>query len=174
MDFQGLATRVRRASRRSPQYLLKRVLEIVVVRLRRPWASILPRIVTASSVVKAVGAESVDALWERQQQAPFFVAPSDREEWARTFRARFPDAQPLVVAAADQAVRHEFDLLGSGPVDLGPSLPWHTDFKSGREWPLQFSPNLNYQRARSSDGRQSYRELEAAVSISRRSARRTG
>ena len=145
MDFQRLVTRARRASRRPPRYLLKRVLEIVVVRLRRPWASILPRIVTAGSVVKAVGAESVDTLWERQQNAPFFVVPSDREKWTQIFRARFPEAPALVVAAADQALRHEFDLLGSGPVDLGPRLPWHTDFKSGREWPLQFSPNLNYQ-----------------------------
>ncbi|MEP7309726.1 MAG: alginate lyase family protein [Acidobacteriota bacterium] len=141
----GFIGRLRRASRRSPQYLLKRVLEIVVVKLRRPWATILPRIVTANSVVKAVGADSVDTLWERQQKAPFFVAPSDREEWAQIFRARFPEAPALVVAAADQTLRHEFDLLGSGPVDLGPRLPWHTDFKSGREWPLQFSPNLNYQ-----------------------------
>ena len=38
-----------------------------------------------------------------------------------------------------------FDLLGSGSVKLGPSLPWHTDFKSGRQWPLLFAPNIDYQ-----------------------------
>jgi hypothetical protein len=48
------------------------------------------------------------------------------------------------VAAADRVLRHEFDLLGSGCVALGPRLPWHTDFKSGREWPLDYAPGLHY------------------------------
>ena len=41
-------------------------------------------------------------------------------------------------------LRHEFDLLGSGCVRLGPHLPWHTDFKTGREWPLRYSPDIEY------------------------------
>jgi hypothetical protein len=145
VDIRELWARARRASRRSPRYVLKRLLEMAAVRLRRPWAKILPRIVTAGRVVKAAGADSIDVWWQRQQQAPFFVSTSRREQWTRAFRARFPDAPAAIVADADSVVRHEFDLLGSGLVALGPRLPWHTDFKSGREWPLQFSPNINYQ-----------------------------
>jgi Heparinase II/III-like protein/Heparinase II/III N-terminus len=37
---------------------------------------------------------------------------------------------------ADDIVAHRFDLLGSGPTDLGPEIDWHQDFKSGRRWPL--------------------------------------
>ena len=145
MDFRTLLARARRATKRSPRYLLKRLLEMGAVRLRRPWANILPRVVTAGSVVKASGSESIDALWERQQAAPFFVTPARREAWTRAFLARFPDAAAAIVAAADRTLRHEIDLLGSGYVKLGPSLPWHTDFKSGRQWPLQFAPNIDYQ-----------------------------
>ena len=29
---------------------------------------------------------------------------------------------------------HVFDLLGSGEVDLGPEIPWHKDYKSGKVW----------------------------------------
>jgi hypothetical protein len=38
-------------------------------------------------------------------------------------------------AAADAAIRHEFDLLGSGPTELGAEIDWHRDFKSGHRWP---------------------------------------
>jgi hypothetical protein len=41
-------------------------------------------------------------------------------------------------ASADAACRHEFDVLGSGPVDLGPEIDWHSDFKSGHRWPRDF------------------------------------
>lgn len=146
MPLTHFLLRLRRASKRSPQYLLKRLVEIAAVRMRRPWSKVLPLVVTARSVVKAAGADSVDALWERQlHDVPFFVKPSSREEWTRAFRARYPDAPAAIVVEADRALRHEFDLLGSGRVNLGPALPWHTDFKSGRQWPLEFSPNINYQ-----------------------------
>jgi len=36
---------------------------------------------------------------------------------------------------ADAAVAHVFDLLGSGPVDLGARIDWHSDFKVGVSWP---------------------------------------
>jgi hypothetical protein len=41
-----------------------------------------------------------------------------------------------IVSRADQALAHRFDLLGSGPVDLGRAIPWTTDFKTGVSWPL--------------------------------------
>src|SRR4051794_5041463 len=40
-----------------------------------------------------------------------------------------------VVAAAERVMRHEFDLLGSGPRELGPEIDWQLDFKTGRRWP---------------------------------------
>lgn len=41
----------------------------------------------------------------------------------------------LLLERAERLMRHEFDLLGSGPTDLGPAIDWHRDFKSGRVWP---------------------------------------
>lgn len=42
-----------------------------------------------------------------------------------------------LISTADQAMRHEFDLLGSGPVALNP-IDWHTDFKSGVRWDKRY------------------------------------
>lgn len=38
---------------------------------------------------------------------------------------------------AEAIVAHRFDLLGSGPVELGAEIDWSRDFKSGRRWPLR-------------------------------------
>jgi len=45
------------------------------------------------------------------------------------------DVAPVTIERADQVMRHEFDLLGSGPSALGSEIDWHTDFKSGHSWP---------------------------------------
>jgi len=136
--------RVRRGSRRSPRYLLRRVVEIAAHRLRRPWSNIFPHLVTVRSVVSAAGADSLDALWVRQRRTPFFFTLSDRQPWTGMFQTRFPGESKAIVATADRVLRHEFDLLGSGCVTFGPALPWHTDFKSGREWPIEYAPGLHY------------------------------
>jgi len=39
-------------------------------------------------------------------------------------------------------LEHRFDLLGSGPTDLGAEIDWSQDFKSGRRWPLRQSSLL--------------------------------
>ena len=51
--------------------------------------------------------------------------------------ARFEDDPPADLGArADEVAAHRFDLLGSGPTELGPEIDWLADFKSGRRWPL--------------------------------------
>ena len=55
--------------------------------------------------------------------------PDGWQEWLS------PDEAAAVVARADDACAHRFDLLGSGPVDLGDPIDWHRDLKSGFRWP---------------------------------------
>ena len=43
------------------------------------------------------------------------------------------EERKAVIALADQALAHEFDLLGSGPVKME-EIDWHSDFKSGTRW----------------------------------------
>ena len=38
----------------------------------------------------------------------------------------------------------QFDLLGSGQHRFGSQLPWHTDFKTGRQWPLAYCADIEY------------------------------
>lgn len=114
------------------------------MRFRRPWSTIYPRLITERSLVNAAGAQSIDALWNMQQGSEFFISSAEREPRTRTFRARFPGALATIIEAADRVLRHEFDLLGSGCMNLGPALPWHTDFKASRDWPLHYAPDIEY------------------------------
>jgi hypothetical protein len=136
--------RVQRASRHSPRYVAQRLVEMSAQRLRRPWSSIYPRLLTSPRIAAAAGASSIDALWEQLERTPFFLHGGDRHAWIAAFRSRYPGRDAAIIAAADAICRHEFDLLGSGCVRLGASLPWHTDFKTGRDWPLQYSPDIEY------------------------------
>lgn len=42
-----------------------------------------------------------------------------------------------IIECANQALRHEFDLLGSGVIKLNP-IDWHVDFKSGQRWEKKY------------------------------------
>jgi len=136
--------RLRRASRKTPRQLASRLIEMGAARLQEPWAGVYPYVLTEGALLRATGAASIDALWTAQQNAPFFISSRDADEWARIFRSRYQGEARTIVEAADRVLRHEFDLLGSGCVNLGPRLPWHTDFKTGREWAMEYSPRLDY------------------------------
>jgi hypothetical protein len=60
-----------------------------------------------------------------------FVAGIPRRLAAEFFSSGYAARQVRIVKTAEAACAHRFDLLGSGPTDLGARLPWHTDFKSG-------------------------------------------
>src|SRR5213593_4324355 len=62
------------------------------------------------------------------------VADLPRGYAASFFAERHAERRERILARADGVCAHRFDLLGSGPTDLGARLPWHADFKAGRVW----------------------------------------
>ena len=49
----------------------------------------------------------------------------------------------IILKSADQALRHEFDLLGSGLVVLDP-IDWQSDFKTGKKWKKDYYCRLTH------------------------------
>jgi uncharacterized heparinase superfamily protein len=109
---------------------------------RRPWSRIYPTFVTDRALLSATGTTSIDELWQTLAATPFFVNASRRPTWTAAIRTIGEDAPASIIAAADRILMHEFDLLGSGPTQFGPRLPWHEDFKTRRVWPLRYSENF--------------------------------
>lgn len=135
---------VRKAPEKSPAYILGRMGEETRRVARKPWSHVYPALVSDRTLLAAMDAASIDALWAELAEAPFFLHPSERDRWTTVFLERYPEARREIIDAAERVLRHEFDLLGSGVCALGPHLPWLEDFKTRRTWPLQYSPDIEF------------------------------
>jgi hypothetical protein len=99
--------------------------------LRRVQLWLRPPRVDAAALSRALGgADPAQALRERALPALPTVA-----KWESELEQLDGDARARLLAQAERIVAHRFDLLGSGPSDLGPTIDWQRDFKSGRRWP---------------------------------------
>lgn len=76
------------------------------------------------------------------------VGPDDAKAILTCLERHSADTLPSTISAADRICEHVFDLLGSGPVHLGPEIDWHRDFKSGYRWdPKTFYVDVSYGHA---------------------------
>jgi hypothetical protein len=107
-------------------------------RARAAQVSLRPPRVSPEEVRAALGGVSAEAAL---RGAVLRALPT-----VAAFEARLDalDEQDRValLGRADASVAHRFDLLGSGPVDLGPEVDWHADFKTGRRWPARHISRL--------------------------------
>jgi len=141
--FAEFVRRGRRALGLPRRYVAQRLVEEAARTVRRPLEYIQPALLTDRALLRTTGARSIDDLWASRRLTPFFFTDVAAAA-ADAFRVRFPAGADAVIARAERVLRHEFDLLGSGPLSLGPRLPWRTDFKTGREWPRQYCRAIEY------------------------------
>ncbi|HQQ76128.1 MAG TPA: alginate lyase family protein [Thermoanaerobaculia bacterium] len=126
---------LRRAAGKSPGYLARRAaLEarraIGARRLRRRLEA-----ETAELVARRAGAASLREVWEKSSaRALGFTAPQ-RDALRSLYAGRFAPEGARLAEDFERVLAHTFDLLGSGPVALGPVIDWHLDFKSGLRFP---------------------------------------
>lgn len=74
---------------------------------------------------------------------PLLPHPFDNPAVRHLYEAH-PERRARLLRAADDVLAHRFDLLGSGPVELGPRLPWHEDFVAGH----RYDPELDFEALR--------------------------
>jgi hypothetical protein len=85
------------------------------------------------------------AAWLSRPGSGRFWLAGDLREWCRS---TCTDGD---LDIADSVARGTFDLLGSGPRQLGNSPAWRTDLYTGEEWPLTPSHRLAIVRSGGSD-----------------------
>ncbi|MCJ8010473.1 heparinase II/III family protein [Paenibacillus sp. KQZ6P-2] len=71
-----------------------------------------------------------------ESSSHFLVDPAKRQQYKEVLIAEGLNQE--IIRDADQICEHVFNLLGSGDVHLGSSLPWHEDFKTGFRWENKF------------------------------------
>jgi len=91
------------------------------------------------ALLAATGAESISALWRRlgsRQWASWMPTEADR--------ASIPSAQRHeILARAERGLALTVDLLGSGPIALGPRVDWSMDYRVGVRWPAGYARRLD-------------------------------
>jgi len=109
----------------------------------RRWRKIRARVVGtrvgSADLARALGVslgdlKTVVAGIRRELPTRLPVGPDDAKAILAALERAAPDVIASTVSAADRICDHIFDLLGSGPVSLGPRIDWHRDFKSGYRW----------------------------------------
>jgi len=93
-------------------------------------------------LLERTGDTVVGALWDRLAQYAY-AAPVERLD-RRAYEVVCPGDADRILRAAERAIGHRIDLLGSGEVELGAAINWLRDFKSGYAWPLQYSRDIDF------------------------------
>jgi uncharacterized heparinase superfamily protein len=139
MDYriEDLTWDIRKALSLSPAEGLRRLTGRAVRYARRLRNRLRVTHLSDADLLSAMSspASSVsDLIARRRDNAPLVPASSRSAETARTLEDLAPASVEPILAAGRAVADGTFDLLGSGPVNLGPNPDWHCDFKSGKRW----------------------------------------
>lgn len=140
--FGRWSRRARKAVRTPPRVLASRINQEVRVVGERMTLRGRPARLTGAPFLRATRSSSIDELWERLAARPFPAVTSGLD--AEAYERMCPGERARILKAADKAVRHEVDLLGSGPVELGEKIDWHCDYKTGLSWPMSFFRGIDF------------------------------
>lgn len=132
-----------RARSLGPVGTARAVLHLARRREVRRWRKIRARVVGtgvgSADLARALGVSLSDlgtavAGIRRELPTRLPVGPDDAKAILAALERAAPEVIASTVSAADRICDHILDLLGSGPVSLGPRIDWHRDFKSGYRW----------------------------------------
>lgn len=145
-----LLDRITRLARRPPGYVLARLRREARMEADRFLGPLFQRTLTGEKLARLSSHGTVDALWAELATRPHPLE-THRMDAAR-LEQLVPGMASIVRGRAEHALRHEIDLLGSGPVSLGEHIDWHRDFVTGDYWPVEFCRGIDYvNRGRPSD-----------------------
>lgn len=74
----------------------------------------------------------------------FFFDVGEIPQRIQLIRENVPDFERNLLAQAEQILKHQFPLLGYGPLDYGNDIDWQLDVVSGKQALLKPWPKINY------------------------------
>ena len=127
------------------------VWSVVSARILRPWLWRLVLLRRARNLTEGaflrllrMGNTPTEALGRFHEAARFrfFFHARNRKDFFLQLLRKVQDDQSILDEAED-VLHNRFETLGSGKVDLGPTINWQRDFKSGAEWSVAPSWKLD-------------------------------
>lgn len=142
MGHGQILSRLKRLATKSPGYIVRRLSQEARMEMERVLAPAFARSITGKRLARWAGHDSVDAFWQDLAARPYPThhLGFDRAEYDRAF----PGSSARIFAAAERAMAHQVDLLGTGPIHLGDQIDWLKDFKTGDRWPVAFCRSIDY------------------------------
>lgn len=131
--------KIKRGLRKPPRILVQRIgaeLKTASERYHAPYR------VKKLNLLKETNFHTFSDLWNylAQRPHPTFLEPIDAQKYAALYSLSYQN----ILDKAQQALNHQVDLLGSGPIHLGEKINWYKDYKSGFDWPPQFIRDIDY------------------------------
>jgi uncharacterized heparinase superfamily protein len=133
--------RLQQALRKPPTVVIRRVAQEAAAKLERLNAGRRARF-DIDALLRATDAPSLDELWHRMatRPFPFTTAPVD----LRRYEDLCPGDTDRILTLAERAVAHDVNLLGSGLINVGATIEWLTDHKTGHSWSRAFMRDIEY------------------------------
>ncbi len=138
-DWLGM---IRRGIRKPPRVILRRLGDELRAEVERFLAPARARRMTGARLARLFSLPDLDALWEHLEQNSY-VSPAVPVDTG-TYDQLCPGDATRIIEQAERALRHEVDLLGSGPIPLGEKVDWLKDYKTGVRWPLAYIRSIEY------------------------------
>jgi uncharacterized heparinase superfamily protein len=135
-------SRIQRILQKPPRIILQRMLTEFNAQTDRFRAPHRARVFDANVLIAQTETASLDDLWT-QLSRRIYAIPI-RPVSPRDYERVCPGDADRIFVAAEAAIEHRVDVLGTGQVALGSPIAWHTDFKTGTCWPMSFMRDINY------------------------------
>lgn len=135
----------KRAIGRPPGFIVRRAFREVRGEAERFLAPRRARRFGARQLLQQTRSTSIDQLWKELTARPY-VARIERMTPAEYDAICTGDSR-RIFQAAERALNHRVNLLGSGDLELGPRIDWHKDYKSGHHWAPQYCRDIDYMDA---------------------------
>ena len=139
--YQQGVTRIARVLRKPPNVILHRMMTEVNAQTDRFRAPRRARRLHAEALLELTGGSTLSELWDRLA-ARLYALPI-RAVAEPDYDRACPGDGAGILRKAGAALAHRVELFGH-PVDLGPEIDWHTDFKTGKSWAPIFMRDIDY------------------------------
>ena len=134
--------RVRRSLRKSPKYIAQRLLSEGRSQTERLFAVRRGERFDGAALLAATGDVSIDDCWNRLAARPYVAQASPVE--ADLYDRFCAGDRQRILSAANRALQHEVDLMGSGRICLSEKIDWHRDYKTDIRWEPEFFKDIDY------------------------------
>src|SRR4051794_2324368 len=121
--------KIQRGLRKPPGYIARRLLAEGFTQSERYFGVRRGERFDVDSLLKETGDQTLESLWQRLSETPYLSTFDCFDEV--TYERLCSGDSARIFSAAERALRHQVDLIGSGVVELGDKIDWHKDYKTG-------------------------------------------